>query len=150
MSREKIYSILAIIGAAICLAAELYATLPHPPPPEHPFPAGTHLIHVFNVGDGNQAQGKANITDGNVTWQWRGWNDTWLWIDQQPKQLVQHDQIFPRVLEPNERMQINYFGWWEHEVENVTYWINYSLSYYVYCNGEKGLGPWHMEAEGHY
>jgi len=145
-NEKKIF--LAVIVAAICLMAEIYATLPHPHAPEHPFLAGTYLIHVFNIGIWNQAEGKANITDGNVTWQWRGWNDTWLWIDEQPKMLVQRDDIFPTILKPNDRIQINYFGWHEYKIENVTYWFNYSLSYYVYWNGLKGLGPWHIEAEG--
>jgi len=111
---------------------------------ENPFPAGTYFIHVFNVGDGNQAEGKDNVTDGNVTWQWRGWNDTWLWIDDQPKMLVNSNDIFHRYLEPDTHTQINYFGIWSNE----TYFINYSLSYYVYWNGKKGLGPWHVEAYG--
>ena len=153
MTDKKLVIAAVLIIAALALAAILEVltwrnvTFPSPPA-ENPFPAGTYFIHVFNVGDGNQAEGKDNVTDGNVTWQWRGWNDTWVWIDDQPKMLVQHDDIFPTYLKPNERIQINYFGWHEYKIENVTYWFNYSLSYYVYWNGLKGLGPWHVEAYG--
>ena len=121
-----------MLAALTALEGVTFWNLMYPPPPprssEHPFPAATYLVHVVNV---------TSQTDGvSVSIRWNGWNDTWVWLDEGSKMLLNRDDRFQLLLKPKVHAQIDFYAYSYVKQENYTISVN------VYRDGSKNLGPW--------
>ncbi len=121
---------LVVVGLAALMAVEgiTFWNMIYPPPPppssEHPFLAATYFVQVENV------------TNQNVLVRWNGWNDTWAWIDQGSKMLLDRGDQFQVLLNQETHAQINFYGYSYANQENYTVSVN------VYQDGSKDIGPW--------